>query len=83
MKINVPLWAQSHWLLKHFYIYSTEDSGGELSPYYYIDVFNGGQFLTKRSCPRYSPDSQCPMRGMSVSPATPVQVNHVKVATNW
>lgn len=79
-----PVSLPAHFLLRWREKYNTEESG-ELSPYYYIDVFNGGQFLTKRSCPRYSPDSQCPMRGMSVSPATPVQViermaNNLEVA---
>jgi F-box protein 21 len=80
-----PVSFPAHFLLRWREKYNTEESGGELSPYYYIDVFNGGQFLTKRSCPRYSPDSQCPMRGMSVSPATPLQVverlaNNLEVA---
>ncbi|PSN50252.1 F-box only protein 21 [Blattella germanica] len=78
-----PVSFPAHFLLRWRERYITET--GELSPYYYIDVFNGGQFLTKRSCPRYTADSVCPMRGMSVSPATPVQViermaNNLEVA---
>ncbi|KAJ9575100.1 hypothetical protein L9F63_007761, partial [Diploptera punctata] len=67
-----PVSFPAHFLLRWRERYNTET--GDLSPYYYIDVYNGGQFLTKRSCPRYSPESQCPMRGKSISPATPVQV---------
>lgn len=41
---------------------------------YYIDVYNGGHFLTKRDCPHYSPTAQCPMREMKMQAATFVQV---------
>lgn len=81
-----PVSFPAHFLLRWREKYNNDDEyGAELSPYYYIDVFNGGQFLTKRSCPRYSPDSQCPMRGLSVRPATPIEViermaNNLEVA---
>ncbi|XP_069673301.1 F-box only protein 21-like isoform X2 [Periplaneta americana] len=80
-----PVSFPAHFLLRWREKYNNDECGAELSPYYYIDVFNGGQFLTKRSCPRYSPDSQCPMRGLSVRPATPIEViermaNNLEVA---
>ncbi|XP_063225966.1 F-box only protein 21-like [Bacillus rossius redtenbacheri] len=44
------------------------------SPSSYIDVFNGGQFLTKRSCPKFSSNGECPMKKKSVCAANAVEV---------
>lgn len=33
---------------------------------FYIDVFNGGQFLTKNSCPRVGGVSKCPIERYNV-----------------
>lgn len=43
---------------------------------YYIDVFNGGQFLTKKNCPRIGGVSRCPIEKYNVhEEATAVEVD--------
>lgn len=37
---------------------------------FYIDVFNGGQFLTKKSCPKISGISKCPIEKHNLHNAT-------------
>lgn len=42
---------------------------------FYIDVYNGGQFLTKEHCPRIGGVSKCPIEKYNVhEPATTVEV---------
>lgn len=42
---------------------------------FYIDVFNGGQFLTKKNCPRIGGVSRCPIEKYNVhEAATAVEV---------
>lgn len=42
---------------------------------FYIDVFNGGQFLTKRNCPRIGGVSRCPVEKYNIhEAATPIEV---------
>ncbi|GLH01677.1 F-box only protein 21 [Gryllus bimaculatus] len=76
--VNFP----AHFLLRWQEKYKSEE---ERSTYYYIDVYNCGHFLTKRDCPHYSPNSQCPMREIKLQPETFVKVverlaNNLEVA---
>lgn len=42
---------------------------------FYIDVFNGGQFLTKRNCPRIGGVSRCPIEKYNIhEAATAIEV---------
>ncbi|XP_049786940.1 F-box only protein 21-like isoform X1 [Schistocerca cancellata] len=80
-----PVSFPAHFLLRWRDHYGTDTAPDGGSPVYYIDVFNGGQFLTKRSCPRYSSDIPCPMGGLTFQAATAQQVveriaNNLEVA---
>ncbi|XP_076626553.1 F-box only protein 21 [Colletes latitarsis] len=67
-----PVSFPSHFLLRWKQSYDSESEDAEN---YYIDVFNGGQFLTKKSCPRIGGVSKCPIEKYNVhAAATAVEV---------
>ncbi|KAK2588852.1 hypothetical protein KPH14_001721 [Odynerus spinipes] len=77
-----PVSFPSHFLLRWKEKYNVEEMES-----FYIDVFNGGQFLTKKNCPRVSGMSRCPIEKYNVhSAASAVEViarmaNNLEVAT--
>lgn len=67
-----PVSFPSHFLLRWKETYAPEFKDTEN---YYIDVFNGGQFLTKKNCPRIGGVSRCPIEKYNVhEEATAVEV---------
>ncbi|XP_015124343.1 F-box only protein 21 isoform X1 [Diachasma alloeum] len=74
----------AHFLLRWKEKYNIPES--EEIESFYIDVFNGGQFLTKNSCPRIGGVSKCPIERYNVhNGATAVEVvqrmaNNLEVA---
>ncbi|XP_053988086.1 F-box only protein 21-like isoform X2 [Hylaeus anthracinus] len=65
--VNFP----SHFLLR----WKESVSGSEGGENFYIDVFNGGQFLTQKSCPRIGVVSKCPIEKYNIhTAATAVEV---------
>lgn len=66
-----PVSFPSHFLLRWKERYGPEARDTEN---FYIDVFNGGEFLTKRDCPRIDA-SRCPIERYNIhEPATAVEV---------
>uniref|UniRef100_A0A1B6E1X2 Hemimethylated DNA-binding domain-containing protein n=1 Tax=Clastoptera arizonana TaxID=38151 RepID=A0A1B6E1X2_9HEMI len=78
-----PVSFPGHFLLRWRDHYKNEGLAGQPQ---YIDVFNGGQFLTKESCPNFTAQRRCPMHELfRCSPATAIQVvermaNNLEVA---
>ena len=73
-----PVSFPSHFLLRWKETYGPKSKDKEN---FYIDVFNGGEFLTKKDCPRIG-DSKCPIAKYNVhEPATAVEVI-TKMASN-
>ncbi|OAD60194.1 F-box only protein 21, partial [Eufriesea mexicana] len=67
-----PVSFPSHFLLRWKETYDPEFMDTEN---FYIDVFNGGQFLTKKSCPRIGGVSKCPIEKYNVhKAATAIEV---------
>ncbi|KAF7995108.1 hypothetical protein HCN44_004580 [Aphidius gifuensis] len=58
----------SHFLLRWKESYTCDNQ--DECENFYIDVFNGGQFLTKNSCPKISGISRCPIERHNVHKAT-------------
>ena len=79
-----PVSFPSHFLLRWKERYGPEFKDAEN---FYIDVFNGGQFLTKEHCPRIGGVSKCPIEKYNVhEPATTIEVvtrmaNNLQIAT--
>ncbi|XP_015606754.1 F-box only protein 21 [Cephus cinctus] len=68
-----PVSFPAHFLLRWKERYNVPDSEDVES--FYIDVFNGGQFLTKNNCPRVGGVAKCPIERYNVhSAATTVEV---------
>ncbi|XP_023288869.1 F-box only protein 21 [Orussus abietinus] len=68
-----PTSFPSHFLLRWKEKYTPPES--ERSENFYIDVFNGGQFITKNNCPRISGSASCPVeKSTKHSAATAVEV---------
>nr|XP_050868996.1 F-box only protein 21-like isoform X2 [Vespula vulgaris] len=68
-----PVSFPSHFLLRWKEKYNVPDP--ESIESFYIDVLNGGQFLTKKNCPRIGGISRCPIAKYNVhNPATAVEV---------
>ncbi|CAL7947557.1 unnamed protein product [Xylocopa violacea] len=61
-----PVIFPSHFLLRWRESYDSESKNIEN---FYIDVFNGGQFLTKKNCPRISSVSKCPLENYNIRDA--------------
>lgn len=78
-----PVSFPGHFLLRWRDRYLNDGFG---SQYFYIDVFNGGVFLTKESCPQFAAQSRCPMSEIfRHGPASATQVvermaNNLEVA---
>ncbi|XP_012255244.2 F-box only protein 21-like [Athalia rosae] len=68
-----PVSFPAHFLLRWKEKYNTPESEDDES--FYIDVFNGGQLLTKSSCPRVGGVSRCPIQRYNVhNSATAIEV---------
>ncbi|XP_076756126.1 F-box only protein 21 [Xylocopa sonorina] len=61
-----PVSFPSHFLLRWRERYNSESKNAEN---FYIDVFNGGQFLTKKNCPRIGGISKCPIEKYNIRDA--------------
>ncbi|XP_015440165.1 PREDICTED: F-box only protein 21-like [Dufourea novaeangliae] len=78
-----PVSFPSHFLLRWKETYGLDS---ETAENFYIDVFNSGQFLTKKNCPRIGGVSKCPIEKYNVQKAaTAVEVvrrmaNNLEVA---
>lgn len=55
------------------HLHSLERDSDDIESYY-IDVFNGGRFMTRKSCPRLVGESKCPMDRNIRNAATAVEV---------
>lgn len=67
-----PVSFPSHFLLRWKETYGPQFKDTEN---FYIDVFNGGQFLTKRNCPRIGGVSRCPIEKYNIhEAATAIEV---------
>ncbi|XP_071855753.1 F-box only protein 21 isoform X2 [Bombus fervidus] len=67
-----PVSFPSHFLLRWKETYGPQFKDTEN---FYIDVFNGGQFLTKKNCPRIGGISRCPIEKYNVhEAATAIEV---------
>ncbi|KOC67221.1 F-box only protein 21 [Habropoda laboriosa] len=67
-----PVSFPSHFLLRWKETYGPESKDIE---HFYIDVFNGGQFLTKKNCPGINGISRCPIERFNThEAATTVEV---------
>ncbi|KAK0090464.1 hypothetical protein PV325_000128 [Microctonus aethiopoides] len=79
-----PVSFPAHFLLRWKERYNIPESDQVES--FYIDVFNGGQFLTKNSCPRVGGTSKCPIeryniyRGASAVEVVQRMANNLEVA---
>ncbi|KAG7209067.1 hypothetical protein KM043_015222 [Ampulex compressa] len=68
-----PVTFPSHFLLRWKERYTTPDAKDAEN--FYIDLFNGGQLLTKKNCPRIGGVSKCPVERYNVhAAATAVEV---------
>ncbi|XP_068970232.1 F-box only protein 21-like [Bombus flavifrons] len=67
-----PVSFPSHFLLRWKETYGPQFKDTEN---FYIDVFNGGQFLTKKNCPRIGGVSRCPIEKYNIhEAATAIEV---------
>ncbi|XP_058797547.1 F-box only protein 21-like isoform X2 [Phymastichus coffea] len=80
-----PISFPAHFLLRWKEKY-TGNSDTDSIENFYIDVFNGGQFLTRQNCPRLGGVSKCPIERYNIHrPATAIEVvermaNNLEVA---
>lgn len=74
-----PVSFPSHFLLRWKETYGPESKDTE---HYYIDVFNGGQFLTKKNCPAIDGISRCPIERYNTHEAATVVEVVTRMANN-
>ncbi|XP_017882457.1 F-box only protein 21-like [Ceratina calcarata] len=69
-----PVSFPSHFLLRWKESYGPESANAES---FYVDVFNGGRFITKKNCPKIGSVARCPIEKYNVYEAA----NAVEVVT--
>lgn len=74
-----PVSFPSHFLLRWKETYGPQFKDTEN---FYIDVFNGGQFLTKRNCPRIGGIARCPIEKYNVHEAATAIEVVTRIANN-